>query len=422
MKGNKETGLNVPKTDLSELPGSTAAPMSATDNAAMVTPEVTGLNSPLQEAPLSLYSGAAGCPSASGTLEVPSHEGPPVQESGDSDEAGSIPIDGEDLLLNSPATPGFRTSLEAATEQLGVLKVKKPNLTTKQRREAIKARLQARGEVFDPSKWKRGQRRAKRKKRAVQGGAPVPPKGPEVGEGSAKRPRGESATPPSAEGPRKRARGAAPEEKTHLTVPTGTSTKGVSYRDASAIKMAVVPQGFPEVRLTPDQGDAIEVEIMERFLSLEDSSHISFAGTFLDKGALIVCCLGEATIQWLKAQMADLKPLGEVNLIVGLRKDILKTTRIIFRAHPKLLRKTAEEVIGMLDKQNSTLNVKGWSILSTAADPKLGYRYICALDEACFKAVQDKNMRANLGLWQVHFSVLTGKEHVQGSASQPPPQ
>ncbi|KAG8281535.1 hypothetical protein J6590_056917 [Homalodisca vitripennis] len=103
--------------------------------------------------------------SALGTQEVPLHTEAPIhgkalsEEGSTSAEEVKSLQDIEDQLLNSPSTPMSTGTLDDATEQLGNLRMKRPNLTTAQRREALKAKLLEKGEAFDPSKWRRGKRR-----------------------------------------------------------------------------------------------------------------------------------------------------------------------------------------------------------------------------------------------------------------------
>ncbi|KAG8289061.1 hypothetical protein J6590_003394 [Homalodisca vitripennis] len=83
---------------------------------------------------------------------------------------------------------------------------------------------------------------------------------------------------------------------------------------------------------------------MEEIQPLEDGSVPSFAGTYLEKGVLIASCINEHTKRWLEEVIQRIKPLGDdISLRVGLRKDILRSTRVFFRAHPKLLKKTPEK-------------------------------------------------------------------------------
>ncbi|KAG8302841.1 hypothetical protein J6590_023184 [Homalodisca vitripennis] len=319
--------------------------------------------------------------SALGTQEVPLHTEAPThgkalsEEGSTSAEEVKSLQDIEDQLLNSPSTPMSTGTLDDVKEQLGNLRMKRPNLTTAQRREALKAKLLEKGEAFDPSKWRRGKKKKKNPERQ-EVSTPGPTAGTKAGEGSAKRPRGTLVTPPSAEGPAKKARRETQKPEAHDPEASGSTPKA-TYREVAAIKMAIALEGYPEAKLSAEQGEAIEDAIMEEIQPLEDGSVPSFAGTYPEKGVLIASCINEHTKRWLEEVIQRIKPLGDdISLRVGLRKDILRSTRVFFRAHPKLLKKTPEK-----------------------PDPK-GYGFVCFLDEVCYKAVKASNCRANLGLWQ----------------------
>jgi hypothetical protein len=363
---------------------------------------------------------------ALGTQEVLTHSQQEASTSGkasptmDLDEGDSTApplLEREEELLMSPGSQKSTGTLDDATEQLSQLRMKRPNLTTAQRKEALMAKLKETGETFDPSKWKRGKR--KKPQGSVVGEASGSMGGQRAEVRVTKRTRGSTVTPPSAERPSKKAKSGSPGSKEEqLPVNPGASSSGVSYRDISAIKMAIVPDTYPEATLSAEQGEVIEDAIMDEFQPLEDGSAPSFVGTYMEKGALIISCLNEITKKWLETLIPKLTPLGEHSLIkVGLRKDILRSTRIFFRAHPKLSKKTPERIIEMLDKQNPTLNVKEWKVLPARPDPK-GYGFVCFLDEACFKAVKSINSRANLGLWQVTIVSTTLRLPFASSSSR----
>ncbi|KAG8260975.1 hypothetical protein J6590_084857 [Homalodisca vitripennis] len=329
--------------------------------------------------------------SALGTQEVPLHTEAPIhgkalsEEGSTSAEEAKSLQDIEDQLLNSPSTPKSTGTLDDATEQLGNLRMKRPNLTTAQRREALKAKLLEKGEAFDPSKWRRGKKKRKKNQERQEVSTPGPTAGAKAGVGSAKRPRGTFVTPPSAEGPAKKARRETQKPEAHDPEASGSTPKA-TYREVAAIKMAIALEGYPEAKLSAEQGEAIEDAIMEEIQPLEDGSVPSFAGTYLEKGVLIASCINEHTKRWLEEVIQRIKPLGDdISLRVGLRKDILRSTRVFFRAHPKLLKKTPEKVLEMFNKQNPNLNVNEWKILPSKPDPK-GYGFVCFLDEVCYKA------------------------------------
>ncbi|KAG8257591.1 hypothetical protein J6590_046278 [Homalodisca vitripennis] len=314
--------------------------------------------------------------SALGTQEVPLHTEAPIhgkalsEEGSTSAEESKALQDIEDQLLNSPSTPMSTGTLDDATEQLGNLRMKRPNLTTAQRRKALKAKLLEKGEAFDPSKWRRGKKKKKKNPEQQEVSTPGPTAGTKAGVGSAKRPRGTLVTPPSAEGPAKKARRETQKPEAHDPEASGSTPKA-TYREVAAIKMAIALEGYPEAKLCAEQGEAIEDAIMEEIQPLEDGSVPSFAGTYLEKGVLVASCINEHTKRWLEEVIQRIKPLGDdISLRVGLRKDILRSTRVFFRAHPKLLKKTPEKVLEMFNKQNPNLNVNEWKILPSKPDPK----------------------------------------------------
>ncbi|KAG8286007.1 hypothetical protein J6590_069858 [Homalodisca vitripennis] len=355
MIKNKNKNQNQPtlETVAPEATSHTPSPGNTTQEVVMPT----SLPSPQQ--------------SALGTQEVPLHtealiHGKALSEEGSTSAEESKALqDIEDQLLNSPSTPMSTGTLDDATEQLGNLRMKKPNLTTAQRKEALKAKLleKERQEISTPGQTA----------------------GTKAEEGSAKRPRGNLVTPPSAEGPAKKARRETQKPEAHDPEASGSTPKA-TYREVAAIKMAIALEGYPEAKLSAEQGEAIEDAIMEEIQPLEDGSVPSFAGTYLEKGVLIASCINEHTKRWLEEVIQRIKPLGDdISLRVGLRKDILRSTRAFFRAHPKLLKKTPEKVLEMFKTQNPNLNVNERKILPSKPDPK-GYGFVCFLDEVCYKA------------------------------------
>ncbi|KAG8325731.1 hypothetical protein J6590_059416 [Homalodisca vitripennis] len=323
------SNLPLPAEVAPEATSHTISPGNTTQE--VVTP--TSLPSPQQ--------------SASGTQEVPMHTEAPIHGkalsedvSTNAEEAKAFQ-DMEDQLLNSPGTFMSTGTLDDATEQL----------------EALKAKLLEKGEAFDPSKWRRGKKKKKNKQRQ-EVSIPGPTEGTKAGEGSAKRPRGTLATPPSAEGPAKKARRETQKPEARDPEAFGSKSKA-TYREVAAIKMAIALDSYPNAKLSEEQGEAIEDAIMEEIQPLEDGSVPSFAGTYLEKCVLIASCINEHTKRWLEEVIQRIKPLGD---------------------EWKLLKNTPEKVHEMFEKQNPNLNVNEWKILPSKPDPK-GYGFVCFLDE-----------------------------------------
>lgn len=387
MEEGKNTGLNVPKTDSMELPGSTSVAQSITratrDIGAAETPEVTvtPFSSRLEMDPVS------------------SPEGMAVE--------GHLSEGEESSLLKSPNAQS--PAVDAAAEELGRLRMKRRNLSTAEKKRATKARLAAAGIEWDPKKWKN--RKGKKAKAAnIEGEGSAA--------GSQKRPRGESVTPVSVSAQRKRPR-------TDPELPAGHDPAGGarSYREAaSAIKLAVVPDNFPDSKITEEQRVIIEDELMDHFKILENGYFPSFSGSYLERGAVIISCRDELTKDWVTATIAERKPLGEdLPLKVGLRKEILRANKVFFRAPARLSNRSTEQVIDFLEKQNPDLLVKDWRIVAAKPDSR-GQGFVCFVDDACLELIKKAGLRACVGLWQVSLVIMTGKDNAKGPADKPTTQ
>lgn len=350
------------------------------------TPSVPAIQAPQPEAALEQAS------SCGGSSQVERKSVTPLSEREEAD------------LLNSPDVGP--SSLEDATEQLSKLKMKRRNPTTSERRQALKAKLAAKGIEWDPKKFKKGKRKPKQKTaKSVEEQRPI--------DGSQKRPRGDSSTPSSAEAQRKKPKNVPSPAKLDLAVKKG------AYREAlSSTKMAIVPLAYPEVKLTVEQRGIIEDGLMSKFELLEDGSYPVFSGTYMDGGALIVSCSNEVTSRWLESIMENFRPLGEDFILrTGLRRDVLRVTKVFFRAPSGLLGRPTEQVLDMLEKQNRTLNVKEWRVLTTKTEPK-GQSFVCVVDDVCLKAIKAADCKAHVGLWQVTLVIMAGGSHAKGPTGQ----
>lgn len=326
----------------------------------------------------------------------------------------------ESVLLENPNTPGTQAKLEDATKHLNKLKFK-PKLTTSERRQAVRAKLEAQGIAWDPSKFGKSKRAAKLKRIQKKGeNAQTSPKtlpGPSLGHH--KRYRAESATPPSAETDRKKQRREPP-------VATVTSEKvALSYKDSvTAIKMAVVISDYPVSKLTKEQGSMIEMALMEKLHRLEDGSYPIFSGTYIERGALIISCANVNTAKWLEKVVSEVKPLGEeVALIAGDRKVVLRATKVLFRAPAQLVGLSPDRICEHLNNQNPTLKVTEWTKLSVKDDPK-GKIFVFLIDDECLGALKASNFNVHVGLWSSTVLVLSGngKGGAKSPADQPASQ
>lgn len=306
----------------------------------------------------------------------------------------------ENVLLQSPAsTQSINPELDSATKQLNDLKVKHPKMTPAERREMVKARLEAQGIAWDPSKYGKGR---KSKLKSNQAEAPTP---------SRKRDKPDSNTPSSAQSGRKKRRDE--EGRAVATTPTGPP-KG-SYRGAvTSFKVAIVLSDFPQVKLTEEQVTEVEgilADGLAAFVPPEGGDDPEFEGTYPEAGALIVSCTNESSKLWVTEFASSVKLQGQqLPLVAGDKRDILKVTKILMRLPERLPKKPTEWICTQLERQNRSFQVADWKLLSSQLDGAKGAHMIFLVNDAALNAIKEAGFVAKISLWKATIRVIPWRE------------
>lgn len=324
----------------------------------------------------------------------------------------------ENELLRSPvSTQSVNPDIDSATKQLSDLKVKHPKLTPAERRELVKARLQASGIAWDPSKYGKNK---KSRPKSNQAAANTP---------SRKRDQPDSNTPPSAQTGRKKWRN----EEGRAVATTSTAPPTGSYRGAvTNFKVAIVLADFPKVKLTEEQAMEVEgilADGLAAFTPPEGGEEPEFEGTYPEAGALIVSCTNESSKLWVTKFASSVKLQGqELPLVAGDKRDILKVTKILMRLPERLPKKPAEWICTQLERQNRTFQVADWKLLSSQLDGAKGAHMIFLVNDAALNAIKEAGFVAKLSLWKATIRAIpwrergNSKDGGQNTANQPPPQ
>ena len=314
----------------------------------------------------------------------------------------------EEQLLKSPETPGHSGLMDCAADQLDRLRLKPKRLSGAQRKKALKAKLEARGEAFDPRKWRPNK-------------TPKSTKAAETPESGAKRSRSDGSTPQASEAVPETKRFKVGMGKAEHPTP-GTSAKPKTYKDTlTTIKLAVVPQAYPEVKLTEEQKGLLQTALMGAMQPTKSGKFPKFVGSYMERGALILSCGDDDTGRWVEATVPTLAPWAEAKLVVGRKKDILRVVKIVLKTPQELANMETKAVVDMLDKQNETFNVKDWKMISTKSEPS-GHTLVFLVDEAEVTAIKAADRRAYLGLWRVGIILVGDKDHAKDPTGKPAAQ
>jgi DNA phosphorothioation-dependent restriction protein DptG len=146
---------------------------------------------------------------------------------------------------------------------------------------------------------------------------------------------------------------------------SSSTQASTSYKEVlTVIKMAIVPENFPTSKITEEQSDTIQEALVGKFRPLEGGEYPQFANFYTEKGAFILSCANNKTKKWLNTILPKLQPWQDAKLKVGERKDILQTTRVMFKTLKEFAKTDPSKVLEMLGKQNTQLDVTDWQVIT----------------------------------------------------------
>lgn len=201
--------------------------------------------------------------------------------------------------------------------------------------------------------------------------------------------------------------------------------KGETYRQAlTAVKMAIVPEGYPETKLSEEQALDLELKITNQIRRNPEGFAPTFLYCRLENGALIINCADLESSKWLEQTVSDINPWQEQVLLVGEARKLVRTIKIIAKL-PKVCNNLEQKVIlEKISAQNGGLNPTEWNVLNRKTDPS-GLTIVLSVPEQDATALGKRGYKFYIGLHQVQAKVLeksTKNDGGEASTSQPPPQ
>lgn len=263
------------------------------------------------------------------------------------------------------------------------LNAKKSKALVKEKKRRKKAEKKAAGTWVPKNEWRRG--------KSPPGQTP-------------KRQRSEASTPSSTQSkqPEKRLKGQASSYAEKLT----------------SIRVAVVPQNFPEGRLGEDDSRELQEVLIVQMQPLSDGCLPAFNETpRLENGGLVLCCASPETKVWLEGTVANCNPWKGMRLEVVDAKKVLNNHKVLVRIPPPFDKMKVEEVLSRIQQHDTALSTKDWRVLSANMTGASGRMVVLALNETDFGKLRSRNLRVRLGLGQVQFQCCDRKP--KGDSGEP---
>ncbi|KAI5697795.1 uncharacterized protein LOC103519356 [Diaphorina citri] len=144
-------------------------------------------------------------------------------------------------------------------------------------------------------------------------------------------------------------------------VPESSAT--TSFTNAlKSMKVGVFSEKYPKEILTNEQMAAIQDQILEKITEKEGGPDPQFSGISHRPGWLSITCDNEATLQWLKSIIGEVKPWEGANLKI-VDEGNLPKSKILSAFFPNSSEETTEKILKLIKAQNSYLATSEWKVL-----------------------------------------------------------
>ncbi|KYM97062.1 hypothetical protein ALC62_12263 [Cyphomyrmex costatus] len=178
------------------------------------------------------------------------------------------------------------------------------------------------------------------------------------------------------------------------------------------IRMAFVPEGYPEKKLGSSEGGEIRRLVRKHILELpEDGLAPTFTGTWERDGAVIFNCANQQTVDWLKSLSTVIK-IGGTALHVLPAGELPKRHRVVVHVEESDL--AVEEAIKLLDRQNTGLGAREWVVVrgSESRDAKSAH-FAALIGDRSLEVLKTCGFKPFCGLGRATVRLLD-KERKEG--------
>ncbi|XP_043064399.1 uncharacterized protein LOC122320296 [Drosophila ficusphila] len=196
---------------------------------------------------------------------------------------------------------------------------------------------------------------------------------------------------------------------------TGTHT---SFAEAAKrVRVAVLPEDYPQVYLSNEELAELEEAIMDDVVTSEWDSAVAFRGIHFRVGYLLIDCLDQDSADWLRAVTPQLRTWKGVPLDTRVGENNPAAYNVTVFC-PRSAERSNEELLMMLGRQNR-MEVDSWKVVSRRNDPRLALLVI-GIDQLTRDEIVSKGHQLNLRFGTVSVSGPRKAAKMAATEAAPP--
>ncbi|KAL1403121.1 hypothetical protein pipiens_005801 [Culex pipiens pipiens] len=171
----------------------------------------------------------------------------------------------------------------------------------------------------------------------------------------------------------------------------------------SRIKLGIMPAGYPDAELTPEQQEVVKDELLKKVLEQRrEQFKPKFVYCKAKAGLVMLLCQEKGTADWVKLTVPTMIPWENAQLSALNEADIPR--RDVLRAF--FYRSKNDEndtILGYLESQNDNLDTSAWKILRRSVKVNDHVAWLFTVDLASMQLLEERNFVVNYKFGQTMF-------------------
>ncbi|XP_049769342.1 uncharacterized protein LOC126108139 [Schistocerca cancellata] len=178
-----------------------------------------------------------------------------------------------------------------------------------------------------------------------------------------------------------------------------TTTKS----ESDTMSMAVVPEGFPDIKMTEEQAEMLGTALVERINPSDKGEPIQFSAMQYENGGLAFTCANRTTKAWLCSTVPKIDPWPGAKLEVAQAETTLKGTTFVLWVIKGMNKRSNQQILDFLQKQNADISTTEWKIIKRVTETDKRIRLTIWVDDKSSEDLKARNFKVFLGITRARF-------------------
>lgn len=170
----------------------------------------------------------------------------------------------------------------------------------------------------------------------------------------------------------------------------------------SRVILGIIPAGYPEVELTPEQQEVVKDALLEKVLEQRrEKFKPKFVYCKARAGYVLLSCQDSTTANWVKTAVSELVPWEEA-ILEALEEAHIPRKEVLLAFFYRSKKDDNDTIRGYLESQNDDLDTSAWKILHRTARNE-HVKWAFTVDAASMQVLEDRQLVVNYKFGQTLF-------------------